>query len=159
MSDFKVEFNSTSLQMLIKSIGGYRDWIDILKKVVATVGLRDVSDHFRNKTGPMGSWPARSRATQAKYQRIKEGKEDPPEGTQRGWFSPNNQLLVLSGALRQGFLPSNIRKSSDAVTLFNPVEYAGKHDRGEGVTQRQFMWLSNSAMDNIEKGFVFTVMK
>ena len=41
--------------------------------------------------------------------------------------------------------------SSNAIMIFANADYGGKHDRGEGVAKREFMYFSNTAQDNMAK--------
>lgn len=160
MADFTVTIEDASLTKMLKSISDNKNWVKILKSLATTIGLSDIKEHFRKETGPRGSWPARSDFTQQLYQGIQDGSVSDKQlqkiypGSERGWFKPSNKLLVLSSNLRQNFLPSNFRMDSSSVTLFNSAKYSGKHDRGEGVPERKFMWLSSKAMEAISKGFM-----
>lgn len=161
MAQFQIELKSGGIDRLLGAIGNKGGWAKILRALAATIGFRDIINHFKEEKGPEKKWKQRSAATQIDYWRIRTGKMSDEEfkesypNSQRGWFSESNKLLVLSGTLRQGFLPSNIRMTSDSATLFNSVSYSGKHDRGEdGLPERPFMWLSESAMEKIEKGFL-----
>ena len=151
-------------QDFIASLGGYPRWTAILKRLVQTIGLRDVVDHFRREQGPDGQWKPRAASTQRAYENIRSGRWYPdgksrrlgnPLPAARAAFNPSNKLLQLTGNLRQNFLPTNIRDEGElAVALFNPVKYAGRHDTGNEMPKRQFMWLSSVAMKNMEQGFL-----
>lgn len=143
MAKFTVKFEAKAARSLLSKLMDPKRWKRALKALVATVGFKDVVKHFQDQRGEDGRWP-KLNPSYARWKR-RQGK---------------TKMLVLSGQLRQGFLPSNITDAGRmGVALFNPVEYSGKHDRGEGVPKRQFMWLSRSAMDLMEKGFAFAVTR
>lgn len=113
-------------------------WIKILRSVIAVIGIKDIVGHFEREEGPEGKW-APLNPSYDKWRR-KKGK---------------TKILQFSGTLKGAFLPSNMRSDRESVTVFNPVEYAGKHDRGEdGMPQRKFMWLSDKATELVHQSFV-----
>lgn len=133
-----------ALAMLSK-LGDKGRWRQILKSLVAVFGFKDVIDHFQKQRGEDGAWPPLA----PKYRKWKSRKY------------PGRPKLVLSSRLRQNFLPANTRyEGQSAVAFFNPVEYADRHDRGlDGSPQRQFMWLSRTAMGNLEGGLLREMLK
>lgn len=142
---FEVTLESSRVLAMLAGLGDRSAWKRALKSIVAVFGFKDVVDHFRKEQGPDGQWPELG-----------------------GWYKdrkhkkyPGRPMLVMSGRLRQGFLPTNIRENDEAsVAMFNPTEYAGKHDRGEdGVKQRKFMWISRRAQDLMDKGLIDAILK
>lgn len=111
-------------------------WTRVLKSLVSIFGLKDIQEHFRSEEGPDGKWPPLNK----KYDqwRRKKGK---------------TKMLQFTGRLRQSFVMS-VSGPPLISTIVNPVEYADKHDSGDGVPRRQFMWLSRKSMDFIERGLV-----
>lgn len=120
----------------------------ITERDKAVVGLlsaivyRDVIRHFEREEGPDGRWKAWS----ASYTKFMSsiGRS-------------NNRILQFSGRLRSAFAPTNIKTSADGITWFNNAKtsngfpYAAAHDEGGGrLPQRQFMWLSDEALSDIE---------
>lgn len=125
---------------MLSRIGDKNSWRKILKSLVSVFGFKDVIDHFDNEQGEGREWP----------------KLSPQYGEWKSKKYPGRQKLILHSRLRQSFLPANTRyEGKDGVAFFNPVEYADKHDIGkDGVPQRQFMWLSGRAMDQLERGLL-----
>ena len=140
MAEFEVRMDAAKVLAMLSRIGDKNSWRKILKSLVSVFGFKDVIDHFGKEQGEDGKWPALSPA----YRKWKSRKY------------PGRQKLVLSSRLRQSFLPANTRyEGNDGVAFFNPVEYADKHDLGkDGVPQRQFMWLSGRAMNQLERGLL-----
>lgn len=140
---FEVKLEASRVLAMISGLGDKGLWKRALRSVVSLFTFKDVVDHFRKEQGPEGRWPA-LKPSYAKWKR-KQGK---------------TKMLQFTGQLRQGFLPSNIRDNDESsVVLFNPVEYAGKHDRGEGVPQRQFMWIGRRAQDLMDKSLVKLIVE
>lgn len=141
--EFKITLESAGILKRIAGLGDKARWKRILRSVVAIFGHKDVIDHFEKEQGPDGKWPPLNEAY-AKWKK-RHGK---------------TKKLVLSGNLRQSFLPSNIRDGGElAVAYFNPVEYGGKHDRGEGVPERKFMWLSDNAKNLMDQALVDRIVR
>jgi phage gpG-like protein len=124
-----------------------KDFNKILLPALNIFGFKDIQDHFREESGPGGPWPERSDFTQMMY--LRRNKTN-------AVYDPGNKLLQLTGRLRQSIMRGKsggakaIGKNTAAIQ--SNVEYSGKHDQGEGkIPQRQFMWLSDKAVDNINK--------
>lgn len=97
--------------------------------------FRDIMDHFKNEEGPNGKWQPWSRVYAAHLEKI--GRS-------------GNKILQFSGLLRQSFQPNNVKKVDDGLMWFNTAPYSARHDEGlDGMPQRQFMWLSKSALDKL----------
>lgn len=102
---------------------------------------RDVMDHFSKEEGPEGAWEAWSTTYALHMARI--GRS-------------GNKLLQFTGRMRQNFTPTKVKTSSLAITWYNNAKtsggfpYAWAHDEGTGkLPQREFMWASQKAMDEI----------
>lgn len=129
-----------------------RDWLNKLtaniKKVKSgnmpkliarfgTIIAADVFKHFTTEEGPNGSWEVWSK------------NYNPGKG----------RILQQTGRLRNSFKPTNFRKDSEGLLWYNnamtkagfPYAYAHDNDEGgrEQLPQRKFMWVSNSAMDQL----------
>ncbi len=138
-----VTIEASKVLAMLSGLGDKTRWMRALKSVVSVFLFKDVIDHFSKESGPDGKWPD-LKESYAKWKK-KQGK---------------NKKLILSSNLRQNFLPANVRThNASSVAFFNPVEYAGKHDRGEGVPQREFMWISNRAQDLMDKALVDTIIQ
>lgn len=113
----------------------------LLKAAFMTAGFQDIIQHFRDEKGPDGKWRPRSPITQMQY--AMRNKTD-------SRYNPSNKLLQLTGNLRKSILPTNTKKvSKNAIEIFANAEYGGRHDRGEDMPQREFMWFSDSAKDRM----------
>lgn len=110
--------------------------------LLAAIVFRDVIEHFEKEEGSSGPWEEWSAGYAKKLQ--KEG---------RG----GNQILQYSGKLRQSFKPEeNVRISSRTIMWFNDARtkggfpYAALHDEGgDNHPQRDFMWFSMKALDDV----------
>lgn len=138
----EVTFEASRVLAMLSGFGDKTRWLRALKSVVAVFLFKDVIDHFRKEEGPDGKWPDLNKS----YAKWKQGKG-------------KTKKLILTGNLRQNFLPTNVRSHNvNSVAFFNPVNYGGQHDRGEGVPQRQFMWISNRAQDLMDRALVDTMV-
>lgn len=119
---------------------------------VSAIVFKDVMDHFEKEAGPNGRWDSWSNSYQKKMDR-------------RGFGG--NLILQFNGRLRNSFQPTNFRKAPDGIVWFNPAKtksgfpYAFHHDEGRSSRNgpRQFMWLSDKAMDHIGKATLGHIMK
>lgn len=128
MADTKVKLDSKHMSRYIKGMGVKLKNVHAQLKVGAnTFGFSDIMKHFRDEQSSFGGWaPLKSR----------DGKPLQDTGTLR------NSLMPSSGITK--------KVDSSSVLLFTNVKYAGKHNRGEGrIPQREFMWLSSNAQENI----------
>lgn len=107
----------------------------IMEVAFLTVGFRDIIDHFDEERGPGGPWIKSQRA-----------------------IRQNGQTLQDRGKLKGGFLTSNIqKKKKNEILFFNSAQengefYGGTHDRGDpsrNIPQREFMYLSRKAQENM----------
>jgi len=110
--------------------------------LLSAIVYRDLIDHFDQESGPSGPWKPWSDS----YSRFMAslGKS-------------GNKILQDTGRLRNAFKPTNVRNTSDGILWFNDATtpngypYAFGHNYGFGrVPQREFMWLSDGAMSEIE---------
>lgn len=128
---------SKRLSMMTRGLGGDMKLLSLFSAVV----YRDVITHFREEEGPDGPWAAWSEAYDARMRARGRG---------------GNKILQDSGHLRQAFQPSSVRSAKEGLVWFNNATtragfpYAFAHDEGGGqLPQREFMWLSDAAMDKI----------
>lgn len=135
------EFFKKTLKNLKNIENGESSFIGI---VGATV-FKDVMDHFSKEEGQEGPWAPWSKVYKEHMMRI--GRQ-------------GNKKLQFTGRLRQTFKPTDSRKVSDGLVWYNNAltkdgfPYAQAHDEGIGVPQREFMWLSKSAVETIAKQIV-----
>lgn len=137
-----VTFKDKEVRRLLKHLekkfkyvkGARKDYIRLLSAPV----FGDIMEHFAKERGPKGRWPALKPAYAAWKRKKKKTK-----------------MLILSGRMRQSFIPIKSGRQAKpyqrGILWFNPVKYSGKHDRGERVPKRKFMWLSAKAMEKISK--------
>lgn len=124
----------------------------ILRAAMATRGYRGIIEKFKTQTGPDGPWRKRSPTTDLHYELIRAGVVETPPGFPRAAFSASNRLLQLTGALRKSLMPGALAEQTQdigktSILIFSPLEYSGKHDEGDGVPPRPFMWLNAKELD------------
>lgn len=131
----------SNLKSRLKNVtDGETKYIGLLSAIV----YADVLDHFRGQQGSKGPWAKWSKSYQEQMNR--EGKG-------------NNKILQDTGKLRQNFIPSNVKKTGKGFLWFNNATtekgfpYAWGHDTGnvKGKKIRDFMWLSDKALDKISE--------
>lgn len=94
---------------------------------------------------------------------IKHFQSDKKSGDGTPWapvkYKPNRgSILVRTSRLRNSFAQ---RWSNKNAEVFTNVEYAATHNFGDpkrNIPQREFMWMGNSAMDQIVKIFASEVI-
>lgn len=127
----EVSFDAKEWESLIKTINdNVTNPKPMLRAAFGTRGFKDVIQHFEQERSPTGQWKPSQRA-------LREG----------------GKTLQDTGNLRNNFSPSNIRNSGrDSIVFFNPTPYAAQHDEGTGNSpQREFMWLSGEAQEDMLK--------
>lgn len=111
-------------------------------KAISPFVYKDILDHFKKREGPNGSWPAWSEAYE--NAQVKRSRSE-------------TNMLQDTGFLKKNVRPKNWRKDgAGELEWFNPAKnedgepYAMWHDEGfEDIPQRQFMWLSKQAFEQI----------
>ena len=149
-----LKFDDASLRAwLTKMNASLRDLTPVLKRLYATMGFKDIIQHFKDESGPDGKWVKRAKSTQRHYAHVQAGLAEPAPGVARAAYSPTNKLLQMTGTLRKSILPTNTRTvNRTSILAFSNDPKSGKHDRGDSETRlpaRPFMWLSNSAKQSI----------
>ena len=118
---------------------GMKDPKPYLRAAFATRGFSDVISHFDDARGPRGSWAPLKPATIARRR--------------KGRGTGSARPLQDTGNLRRNFLPTNIDDlGNNSIVFFNPTPYAAPHDEGsekQHLPQREFMWLSDKATDDM----------
>ena len=116
---------------------GQQEYVSLLSAIVYS----DIIDHFEHERGSEGPWKEWSKAYRAHMQAI--GKE-------------GNRILQDTGRLRQSFMPTNWKLTTEGILWFNPAKtrsgfpYAAAHDEGgKKLPKRDFMWLSDQARERI----------
>jgi phage gpG-like protein len=142
LEDKKIqEFFKKTLKNMKDIENGESSFIGI---VGATV-FKDVIDHFSKEQGQDGPWAPWSKVYQQHMMKI--GRQ-------------GNKKLQFTGRLRQTFKPTDSRKVSGGLVWYNNAmtknnfPYAQAHDEGIGSPQREFMWLSPTAVETIAKQIV-----
>ncbi len=130
----------TWIQIMISEARNVSQHAEIVGAISAIV-YRDVIDHFKTQDGPNGAWPVWSNIYAQHMYHIRR---------------QNNKILQFNGKLRQNFAPSDHRSTNEGLEWFNNAKtksgypYAWGHNYGDKkLPQRQFMWLSQEAMDTI----------
>lgn len=159
----RIELNKSQVDQWLRD---FKDRIanagEYLKAVYATIGFRDIMDHFDREEGPSGKWRRRSPATQRRYARIAAGELATDPGVARSAYNPSNKLLQLTGDMRKSILPGNADiKTQTSILVFANDPKSGRHDRGEEaivgpsgagrIPKRPFMWLSNETKKEMAK--------
>lgn len=142
-ADFKSEnlrrFVTDTLELLKQVKDGEQKYLSLVGAIV----YRDVIDHFNKEAGPEGQWTKWSDSYFNHMQKI--GRS-------------GNKILQFSGNLRNYFKPQKYDKSGGGLLWYNDAKtksgfpYAAAHNNDEArrtLPQREFMWLSEKAMDDI----------
>lgn len=106
-----------------------------LLALLTSIAFRDVQDHFDNEQGSGEPWAPWSEAYRAYMNRIGKG---------------SNNLLRDTGALRNAFAPAT-QQNMGEFQWINPLPYSATHnygDKARNIPQREFMWMSNDALEN-----------
>jgi phage gpG-like protein len=129
------------MRRLLAAVGKTQSGASDYANLLSTVVFRDIVDHFQQEEGPDGPWAAWAFAYFMHLRRIGKG---------------GNKILQDSGRLRMAFTPASWRSVTGGILWYNPAKtksgfpYAKAHDDGGSVLpQRQFMWLSDSARENL----------
>lgn len=124
---------------------GKKKFVGLLSAIV----FGDVISHFEQEKGSDGKWKSWSSSYKKHMNQI--GRS-------------GNKVLQFSGRLRQNFKPTDYKSSRDGINWFNDAvtngyPYAWGHNEGDGkLPKREFMWLSDKAMDSItEKTLQFLI--
>lgn len=127
------------LERLVGDVTEKRDrYVDALGAVV----FQDIISHFEQEQGSEGKWKRWSDAYSEHMAKIGKG---------------GNRILQDTGRLRGSFVPGNRRVETAGVVWFNNAQtpngfpYASAHNEGGmGMPMRDFMWLSDSAVEKIQ---------
>lgn len=142
----EIEFDNEEVEKAIRNLLAKTEAISKQDKeivgILSKIVFSDVMDHFSKSEGSTGPWPKWSASYTKFMNRIGRG---------------GNKILINNGRLRLNFQPMNVRKTADGLMWFNNAKtasgfpYAAAHDEGgPKLPQRQFMWLSNQAIESIE---------
>lgn len=113
-----------------------------LAGIISANVFRDIMAHFDQEEGPGGeSWAGWSEIYSEHM--AKTGRA-------------GNKILQDRGRLRQSFTPTNYKTVTGGVVFYNAARtsegfpYAAAHNEGgRKLPQREFMWLSEVAMEEI----------
>jgi len=141
---FEASFDDKEVKKFFKNLDkklsevkdGKKKYVGLLSAIV----YGDVMDHFEQEKGEKGAWPAWSSIYAEHMKR-------------RG--DANGKILQRSPArLKQNFKPESYKIKSKGFNWFNDAKtksnfpYAWGHNEGDGkLPQRDFMWLSDKAME------------
>lgn len=113
-----------------------------LAGIISANVFRDLLGHFEREESPGG------RAWQAWSEIYAEHMEKKGKG--------GNKILQDTGRLRQSFTPTSYRVVTGGIVFYNSAKtnsgfpYADAHNTGGSkLPQREFMWLSDIAMEEI----------
>jgi len=145
-ASFELKFQSEKAKKfmddIVKGVSGVEAKSKPFMDTLSAIVFSDIIDHFENEKGPNGKWKMWSRFYAERMARTGKG---------------GNKILQDSGRLKGAFKPSNMRRQRDGILWFNNAKtskgfpYASAHDEGgPKLPQRQFMWLSDKAISNIE---------
>jgi len=134
------------IKLVSKNIDEIKGRVPKYVGLLSALVFKDVMDHFQKEAGPEGSWKDWSDIYAAHMVKIGRG---------------GNKLLQYYGRTRNSFMPTNYRKHSQGIMWFNNAQtskgfpYAQAHNEGGRTSgrppQREFMWLSDKAMDDISE--------
>ena len=147
---YEVEFQDAELKKFLSKLSeklqqvkdGERKYTALLSSVV----FRDIIQHFEQEQGSEGKWQEWSASYRQHMEEI--GKS-------------GNKILQFTGKLRNNFKPQNVKRVREGLMWFNDAKtktgfpYAFAHNEGGSVLpKRDFMWLSDKAIDDIEKNTI-----
>jgi len=140
-----LEFESREVKDFLKNVekrlsgieNGSKEYTGLLSAIV----YEDIIRHFEDEQGEGGPWQQWSASY--KKQMNENGKG-------------GNKILQDTGKLRNTFKPSKVRKTAVGFLWYNDAKvkggfpYAFAHNEGgPKLPKRDFMWLSDKAMDKI----------
>jgi len=154
-SAIELELDTSEIERFLSRLQTNKDQItkrdSAYISAVSVFVFQDVQDHFRKEQGSDGKWAAWSSIYSRHMQSIGKG---------------GNQILQDSGRLRQSFTPGMYRATSEGIEWYNPAKtadgfpYAYAHDEGgPKLPRRDFMWLSESAMNKISEATLEFLVK
>lgn len=126
------------LDKIKSKFGDMKSGSDFFGRLISPLVFRDIMAHFDQEEGSDGQWQGWSRIYSEHMAMI--GKS-------------GNKILQDSGRLRQSFMPGNYKPIEGGVMFFNNASvdgfpYAAAHNEGGGrLPKRDFMWLSDIAME------------
>lgn len=159
MSQATITLESSGWDAFLRTLSSNMKPTKLLRAAFNTVGFKDVVQHFKDETGPNAKWPLRKPSTDARYDKIANGKRRDgspyavPKGLPRNAFKSSNNLLQLTGSLRGTILPGNVEDVNETtIMFFSNTPYSRSHDEGNpknNLPARSFMWLSDQAQETM----------
>jgi len=145
MTDVEIEFDSEAAEKWLDNIIHNTESAKRANKAYADAlsifVYRDVLEHFERETAPEGPWAAWSKAYDRHMKKIGKG---------------SNKILQDSGRLRNTFTPDSRDEKKGGIVWYNNAKtasgfpYAAAHNEGgPTLPKREFMWLSDSALDKM----------
>ena len=150
---------------------GSKEYAGLLSATV----FQDIMEHFSREEGSTGPWQNWSKSYMDAiaglyyYRRIggktvkisTEGMKNPPKPPRK----PGKKLQA-TGRLRNSFKPRNYRSTSAGILWYNNAvtkdgfPYAFAHNEGgDKLPKRDFMWLSDPAMEKISLETLFFMLE
>jgi hypothetical protein len=118
-----------------------RDVRPILRGLRGLV-VADQRDHRRKQEGPDGKWPKRAASTIARYKQMRKAGRKPPRG--------------LLGRLPAAF---RVRYERATLVLESIVKWSLAHQKGLGVPEREYYWVSRQLLRNIRNAVTHELAK
>ncbi len=113
----------------------------ILRGLRAVV-VADQRDHRRKQEGSSGKWPKLAPATVARYKQMRRAGRKPPR----------NLLGRLPAAFR-------VRYERKSLVLESLVKWSLAHQKGRGVPQREFYWISPTLLRNVRNAVLHELQR
>jgi phage gpG-like protein len=145
-SNVDIEFDSEAVlkftETMSLGLAALKDRDMKFASMVSPIIFRDIIKHFEQEAGPTGRWVEWSKSYQ--------------NAIAKGWARKPGKILQDTGRMRNAFQISSFRRGANGYEWFNPAKtasgfpYAAAHDEGgPKLPQRQFMWLSSTALDQV----------
>jgi phage gpG-like protein len=139
------EFEDKEVQKFLrgmeKNLKEIKDGKKKYQGILSAIVYADVIRHFEKEEGSDGKWDPWSDIYKQRMQETGKG---------------GNKILQDSGRMRNTFMPTKVRSTGSGLMWYNNAQtksgfpYAYAHDEGGSkLPKRDFMWLSQDAMDNI----------
>lgn len=176
MAEFEARFEDKQVQDFIsnlkRNLKRVKDGEKQYAGLISSHVFKDVVEHFEKEEGSEGPWKKWSKAYEAArmssfanktarlMHRMISGKTEKSRASAEKSLKSMGppKILQMTGKLRQNFKPTKYRSDRDGLYWFNDAKtkggfpYAFAHNEGGGkLPRRDFMWLSDQAVEKIAK--------
>ncbi len=137
------------LQAIQDRVSKIKNGNETFLKLLSMIVVRDIDQHFKDESGPSGKW--KDWSPSYRDQLLKSGRK------LSGKKNEIRKLLQASGNMRNALTPKNYRRTSSGAEWFNTMKYSRTHDQGDdgrNIPQRQFMWLSEDAIEKLSQQMI-----